>query len=78
MGVFDDLDTDFNPKYLDVKHKQPSNKGRPRPKLACKYGHPFVEGSYTITSGKRRCLICRRAGYERAYKKKKGSNEWKL
>lgn len=41
-------------------------------KTACVNGHEYVEGSFRIESGARRCLICKRKRESLAYYNRKG------
>lgn len=58
-----------NPTHLeDVTRMENVRRGGNAIKTACKNGHPFVEGSYRLEEGRRRCVICKTA-YDAIYNK---------
>ena len=41
--------------------------GKHRPSVACRRGHPWVEGSYWVWRGYKHCKICRRRRWAETY-----------
>lgn len=58
--------------HADNMQDRIRNGGNPElRRTACDNGHPYVEGSFSINRGARRCLVCHRAGQKAREERRK-------